>query len=269
MLRDAYPKPRAFCPVKGFGRDLLFASPRLATQIMKFIALVVICWICCLSNARADLTIVQKIEGAGQSGEVTIKIKGDKERIDSPSQPTRIIDGSTGEMVSLVSDKKTVVRISAAQMKAAAETITKYNADAPNTEKPKLSPTGKKDTISGYDTDEYVYQTSQFKATFWLAPNYPAATSILKQMQTPVSKSWKPSNLGMPDYRDFPGVPLKTVISVGGTEVSTTVTSIKEGPLSDLEFTVPKDYQELKPPAMSTAPQPSGSISAPAASATP
>lgn len=236
---------------------------------MKLIALAIVFGTVLFSDARADLTIVQKIEGAGQSGEITIKIKGDKERIDSPSQPTRIIDGTTGEMVSLVNDKKTVVRISAAQMKAAAETISKYNADAPNTEKPKLSPTGKKDTIGGYDTDEYVYQTPQFKATFWLARSYPAAVSILKQMQAPVSKSWKPSNLGMPDYRDFPGVPLKTVISVGGTEVSTTVTSIQEGPLSDSEFTVPKDYQELKPPAMSTAPQPSGTMSAPAASATP
>ena len=236
---------------------------------MKLIVLAIIVGTVLLSGARADLTIVQKIEGAGQTGEVTIKIKGDKERIDSPSQPTRIIDGSTGEMVSLVNDKKTVVRISAAQMKAAAETIGKYNAEAPNTEKPKLSPTGKKDTISGYDTDEYVYQTPQFKAAFWLALSYPAAVSILKQMQTPVSKSWKPSNLGMPDYRDFPGVPLKTVISVGGTEVSTTVTSIKEAPLSDSEFAIPKDYQELKPPAMSTAPQPSGTMSAPPTSATP
>jgi Domain of unknown function (DUF4412) len=236
---------------------------------MKTVGLSLLCGVSCIFVARADLTIVQKIEGAGQSGEVTIKIKGAKERIDSPSQPTRIIDGSTGEMMSLVNDKKTVVRISAEQMKAAAETISKYSADSPSTEKPKLTSTGQKETIEGYDTDEYVYKTPQFKATFWIARTYPDATSILKQMQMPVSQAWKPSNLGMPDYRDFPGVPLKTVISVGGTEVSTTVTSIKQGQLSDFEFAIPKDYQEVKPPAVPTGPQPSGNKSVPVASPSP
>jgi hypothetical protein len=262
------PKAKGFLPVADLDPDLLFVSPEVATQIMKFIVLAILFGTCLLANARADLTIVQKIEGAGQSGEVTIKIKGEKERIDSPSQPTRIIDGSTGEMMNLVNDRKTVVRISAEQMKAAAQTISKYNDGDSSSEKPKLAPTGNKETISGYNTDEYVYQTPQFKATFWIARTYPDATSILKQMQMPVSRAWKPSNLGMPDYRDFPGVPLKTVISVGTTEVSTTVTSIKHDQLGDSEFTVPKDYQELKPPAV-TAPQPAGSKSAPVASPTP
>ena len=207
------------------------------------------------SMAWADLTIVQKIEGGGQSGELVIKIKGEKERIDSASQPTRIIDGSTGEMLSLIHDKKTVVRVSAEQMKAAADTISKYDGDANAPARPKLVPTGKKEIIDGYDADEYVYQTPQFKATFWVARSYPNAVSILKQMQVPVSRAWKPSNLGMPDYRDFAGIPLKTVISVGSTEVITSVTSIKEEPVADSEFAVPKDYQELKPPAISGASQ--------------
>src|SRR5438876_524245 len=62
--------------------------------------------------ARADLTIVQKIEGPGQNGEITVKIKGDKERMDAPSQPTRIIDGKTGEMTDLLNEKKSFIRIS-------------------------------------------------------------------------------------------------------------------------------------------------------------
>src|SRR5437588_4339990 len=80
-----------------------------------------------LVSARADLTLVQKVEGAGQNGDVTVKIKGDKERIDAPSQPTRIIDGKTGEMTDLMNEKKSFIRISAEQMKAAAETINKFN----------------------------------------------------------------------------------------------------------------------------------------------
>jgi hypothetical protein len=80
-----------------------------------------------LASVRADLTIVQRVEGVGPNGEITVKIKGNKERIDAPSQPTRIIDGKSGEMIDLMNDKKSFIRISAEQMKAAAETINKFD----------------------------------------------------------------------------------------------------------------------------------------------
>jgi len=197
--------------------------------------------------ARADLTIVQRVEGAGQNGDTTVKIKGDKERIDAPDQPTRILDGKSGEMTNLLNDKKTFVRVSAEQIKAATQAVNKFDADR----KPasaKLTPTGKKETVSGYETEEYVFESPQIKASFWVATTYPDATAILKEMQAPVSGAWKPSGMGMPDYTDFTGVPLKTVISFGGNEVTTTITSIKKDPINATEFEVPKGFQELKRP---------------------
>jgi hypothetical protein len=200
-----------------------------------------------LVSARGDLTIVQRVEGTGQNGDVTVKIKGDKERIDAPSQPTRIIDGKTGELTDLMNNKKGFVRISAAQIKAAAETINKFDGDE-KPAAPKLIPTGKKETINGYETEEYVYETPQFKASFWVTTKYPDAAGILKQMQAPISGAWKPSNMGMPDYTDFPGLPLKTVISVGDNKVVTTIMSIKKDSVSAADFDIPKDFQELKRP---------------------
>jgi len=205
-------------------------------------------------STRGDLTIVQRIEGAAQNGDVTVKIKGDKERIDAPSQPTRIIDGKTGEMTDLMNEKKGFVRISAEQMKAAAETINKFN-DGEKPAAPKLTPSGKKETINGYETEEYVYQTPRFKASFWVASKYPDAANILKQLQAPIAGAWKPSNLGMPDYTDFPGLPIKTVISVGENQVVTTIMSIKQDSLSSADFDIPKDFQELKKP-LDAAPPP-------------
>src|SRR6267378_7581053 len=206
--------------------------------------------------ARADLTIVQKVEGPGQSGEITVKIKGDKERMDAPSQPTRIIDGKTGEMTDLLNEKKSFIRISAQQMKAAAETINKFDAGKQPSPR-KLTPTGKKETINGYETEEFVYEAPQFKASFWVAKKYPDGSGILKEMQAPVSGAWKPSNLGMPDYTDFEGRPLKTVMSMGANQMTTTITSIKKDPLNAAEFEIPKDFQELKRP-VKPAPQPGG-----------
>jgi hypothetical protein len=200
-----------------------------------------------LVSARADLTIVQRVEGSGQDGEITVKIKGDKERVDSPSQPTQIIDGKTGEMTDLMNDKKSFVRISAEQMKAAAETINKFDEGKQPSAR-KLTPTGKKETINGYETEEFVFETPQFKASFWVATNYPDAAGILKQMQTPFSGAWKPSNLGMPDYTDFTGLPLKTVVSFGGKQVVTSIVSIKKDSINATEFDIPKDFQEMKKP---------------------
>jgi len=212
-----------------------------------------------LCSARADLTIVQRVDGVAQNGDVTVKIKGDKQRIDGPSQPTRIIDGKKGEMTDLITDQKGFVTISADQIKAAAASMN-LNPDK-NSTASKLTPTGKKETINGYETEEYVYQTPQFKASFWVAKKYPGAADILKQMQAPISGAWKPSNMGMPDYTDFAGMPLKTVISVGENQVATTIISIKQDPLSANEFEIPKDFQPLKQPV-----QPGG---APSTSSTP
>jgi hypothetical protein len=199
-----------------------------------------------LYSAPADLTIVQKVEGAAQNGDVTVKIKGDKERIDAPSQSTRIIDGKSGEMADLMSDRKSFIKISAAQIGKAAESVS-LSADKKSAH-PKLIPTGKKETINGYETEEYAYEAPQFRASFWVATKYPGAADILKQMQAPISGVWKSSNMGMPDYTDFNGLPLKTVISIGNDQVVTTIVSIKQDALSASEFEIPKDFQELKPP---------------------
>ena len=213
-----------------------------------------------LISARADLTIVQKVEGAGQNRDATVKIKGDKERVDSLGESTQIIDGKTGEMINLMNDKKTFVKISAEQIKAAAETINKFNGDQKS--KPKLTATGKKETINGYETEEFAFETPQLKVSFWVATKYPGAAEILKQMQLPMSGAWKQSNMNMPDYTDFSGVPIKTVISLGGTEMTTTITSIKKDPINAAEFEIPKDFQEMKVP---TGPAPERSAGSPSA----
>ena len=202
-----------------------------------------------LVSARADLTIVQRVEGPGQTGDTTVKIKGDKERIDGAGQPTRILDGKSGEMIDLMTDKKTFVKISAEQIKAAAEAINKFGGD--QKAKAKLTPTGKKETINGYETEELVYDAPQFKVSFWVAKKYPDSSAILKEMQGPVSGAWKPSNMGMPDYTDFEGLPLKTVISMGENQVTTIITSIKKDSLNATEFEIPKDFHELTRPAQS------------------
>src|SRR6266850_2664210 len=98
-------------------------------------------------SARADLTIVQKVEGTGPPSEMTIKIKGDKARIDVTPQLTTIVDGKTGEVINLMKDQKMIMRMSAEKMKAAADMMSKYQGKSETSGKPKLIATGKKETI--------------------------------------------------------------------------------------------------------------------------
>ena len=222
--------------------------------MIKLIASVFSLGLCLVINARADLTIVQKVEGAGPVADMTIKIKGDKARIDATPQISTIIDGKTGEMINLMNDQKAAVRVSAEKMKAAAEMVSKFTDKNKSAEKPKLAATGKKETVNGYETEEYVYEAPDLRATYWIASKYPDGAAILKELQSLKSEAWTASNAKMPDYRDFPGLPIKTVISVGGNQITSTITSIRKDPVSDTEFSIPKDFQEIKTPEIGSLP---------------
>jgi hypothetical protein len=237
--------------------------------MIRFVGFLFLLGIVLLMPARADLTIVQKVEGMGQPAEMIIKIKGDKARIDSTPQITTIVDGKTGEMTNLMNDQKAVIHISAEKIRAAADMISKYSGKNDAIEKPKFVPTGKKEIVNSYQTEEYVCETPTFKATYWIAPKYPDGAAILKQLQALNSEVWKTNNINMPDYRDFPGLPIKTVVSIGGNQITSTITSVKQEALSDAEFSVPKDYQEIKVPEIGELLQPGGKKAAPGSSPAP
>ena len=196
--------------------------------------------------ARADFTIVQKVEAKGKASEITLKVKGDKIRMEATPQMTMIVDGRTGDTITLMNAQKRIVRISGDKAKAIAEMAAKYSGG--NTEKPKLVATGKKMTVNGYEADEYVADSKTFKARYWIAPSFPDSAAIMKQLQTIVPAAWNDLAKGMIDYRDLPGFPLRSQVTVGDDEIISTVVAVKTDTLSDAEFLPPKDFQELKIP---------------------
>jgi len=142
-----------------------------------------------LLPVHADLTIAysttvqpasqsQKAEGTGAATNMTIKIKGDKARIEASPQLTTIFDGTTGEVINLMNDQKTVVRISPEKMKAVTDMLNKFSSKKPAPEKRKLTPTGSKEMVNGYETEQYTYDGPDFKAIYWVAPSYPDGTAI-------------------------------------------------------------------------------------------
>ena len=114
---------------------------------MKAIALALFLLAAFSLSARGDFTLVQKVEGKGEAKEIVLKIKGDKIRMEASPQMTMIIDGRTGDMITLMKAQKKIVRISGDKTKAIAEMATKYSGTT--SEKTKIVATGKKMTING------------------------------------------------------------------------------------------------------------------------
>jgi len=198
---------------------------------------------------QADLTLVQKVEGGGgPGGDVTVRIKGDKARIDVSPQITTIVDGKTGEVLTLMKDQKAVVRISADKMKAAADMINKFADKKALTTPPKPKPTGRKEVVNGYEAEEYTVETPLFKAAYWLAPSYPNGAAILKQLQAVKSDFWNSAKTNVPDYREFPALPIKTIMDLGTSKMTTALVSAKDDPLADSDFAVPGDFHEVNVP---------------------
>jgi hypothetical protein len=201
-----------------------------------------------LGTARADLTIVQKVDGAGGLHELTLKVKGDKARVDINPQITTIIDAKTGDVTTLLNDKKAVMRVSGEKAKAMAEMAKSFaKEELPAQALPK--PTGKKETINGYETEEYATDSAKYHASYWVAKNYPNYESILKQMSIMQQGAFAGLTKGLPDYHVLPGLPLRTQIKVPGQgDVTSTIESLKLDSLPDSEIAIPAGYSEIKMP---------------------
>ena len=226
---------------------------------------------------RADLTIVysttvqpashnQKVQAAptavAAGSNMTIKVKGDKARIDVSPQVTAIFDGQTGELINLLNDQKTIVGITPDKMRAIADKLNKFGSNK-GSDKPRLTPTGQREMINGYDTEQYTYEGPDFKATYWIAPNYPNGAAALAQLQSIKSELWDAANTKMPDFRDFPGLPIRMRMLFGKQnpagehaasglehpiEITSTVTGVSLDSVADGQFTVPANFKERKLP---------------------
>ena len=227
---------------------------------------------------RADLTIVysttvqphsqgQKVQptpsAVAAAANMTIKVKGDKARIDASPEIAAIFDGGAGELINLLNDQKTVVRISPDKMRAITDMLNKFSSNKAGSDKPRLTATGQREMINGYDTEQYTYDGPDFKAIYWIAPNYPNGAAVLAQLQSIKSEFWDAANTKMPDFRDFPGLPIRMRMIVGKanpvgghggsapdhpTEITSTITGVSLDSIADSVFTVPANFRETKLP---------------------
>jgi hypothetical protein len=203
--------------------------------------------------ARADLVIVQHVEGGGQAGDQTIRIKGDKARTDLTPSVSMVTDGATGEMVTLMHTGKTYLKIPADQTKSMMDQLQKFRTSQ---EPAKLQPTGKKEKIGDYECEIYTTNLGVITVTYWLAKDFPNYQEVLAQLVKFQAGTISAMAKGlMPELKDFPGMIMKTELVMGGKKVVTTLVSAKEDNVDPGIFAIPKGYTEVTSPALNFQPK--------------
>ena len=200
----------------------------------------------------ADLTVVQKTEGAMNSGQMSLRIKGDKARADLSGQISMITDLTTGDTLSLNHTAKVMVRISGAEATKMRDLSVELK---PNAEAPKLTPTQRKEKVDNRECQVFTWKVGNMEVTDWIDPAFADWKTILGELMrfqnAGLANSAQPL---MPPLDQFPGMVVKREMNHKGTKTTATLISSKMDPIDAKVFEVPQGYKEQIAPKLPDTP---------------
>lgn len=192
--------------------------------------------------AQAGLTILQQVEGPGSTGQITIRLDGNKMRSDVAPSLSVIVDGDSGDSIFLNHDQRTFSRVTPEQARKLWQQMTNAQMKAaPGT----LVATGEKKMIGSYNADLYTWNIGAMKMRLWTTqefPNGPAIQAQLDRMQE-LGVNGVGATL-MPAKGQVPGLRLRTEMEIQGQKLAYTILSVKEEPVEAAHFTTPSGYRE-------------------------
>lgn len=201
--------------------------------------------------ARADLVVSQKMESAMMNGDITTKIKGDKGRVDMPGGPigamSVIINGTSGEMSTLMHGQKMIMKMSGSQMKDMVEKAKAAAGATPAATAEKPKGTGKMEKIGEWDTEIFDVKMGGQSAKIWVAKSFPNADKVKAELSK-MSKSMGQA-ASDPYALDIPGLPVKTEVESPLGKMTVTITKVSEAAVDEKEFVAPTDYKAMDLPA--------------------
>jgi hypothetical protein len=200
-------------------------------------------------TAKGDYIVKQQVETMGRIQSIVLKIKDTKARLDT-EQTSTLMDTNTGETTILIHAQKVFLKIGAEQLKAQSAAVKSLmgNKGSDNAGDIELKPSGKKETINGYETEEYVTILNGTDMSFFISKSFPDYRKIIDAVDT-VQKG-----PGMDIFRSmaispskYPGMPIRTEAKFLGQKVVVTLESVQQTDLTDTDFSIPPDYKELNP----------------------
>ncbi|MDR0532432.1 MAG: DUF4412 domain-containing protein [Verrucomicrobiales bacterium] len=198
--------------------------------------------------ARADLTMVQDTQYGQQAQRVTVKIKGDKMRIDGMPMNYMIMDVNSGNTFVIMPAQRVYVKMAGSTLAAAMQKVGGENraGDA------QFVATGQTEKIGDYDTEIFTVETPRLKGKYWVARNYPDYEQIKEEVCKLSSGFMMNAAKGrIPDIGQLPGIPVKTEIEVQHPmpmTVQSILISANQDPISDDTFVIPGDFHQLQVP---------------------
>ena len=194
--------------------------------------------------ARADLVIQNQNVFFDETNLLTTRIHGDKIRDDSTGDKdwSIIKDAGTGDMFILIPEKKEFLKYSGAKQKEWIKNRNKQSAA-----QPKLSDTGKSENVGGYDAEIYSWSDNYgMSVTYWVAKEYPN----YQRLKTYLAKYDEANFAGIGnnspiEISKLPGMLVKAQSVTKDFTHTRTLISVKEEPVDESIFEIPKDYREM------------------------
>ncbi len=202
-----------------------------------------------LGLVRADLTILQEISSSQspKGGMVsTTKWKGEKIRMDTGGQVSMIMDGKTGEAVTLMHQQKVAVPVSAAVRKMAGQLAEKSGGES--SAKSDLKATGRKETLAGFACEEYAGTVSNQQASIWITKEVPEYSTLVESLMT-IAPQLKQFQGQFADNPSLQGLPMLTeIIGPGGEKTTLRVMAVSRETIPEEDFKIPNDYRKVEMP---------------------
>lgn len=214
-------------------------------SLLRFGAL----FLCATALAHADLVVVEKVESTSVHGEVTVKIKGDRVRMDMDSArtgpTTMLIDVKSGNITMLLRSKNLAVKTNVERLRAGTEARQK----AAGIDLAKFEPkaTGQKEKVGAWDCEIFSGDLGGGNTgKLWVAKDFPGYEGIKGQV---AKFRGVLTALGVdPIKTDLGGMKIKSEINWSAGQALSSLVSAKEEDVPESDFAVPADYQEVAMP---------------------
>ena len=200
-------------------------------------------------SLRADWVIVQNSKALGQDSQMTIKVKGDHIRNQIGTKMTVLMDVAKGTSKMFMHDSKSVMVVNSGAIKAAAGLASQLLGGGDGAPaKPKA--TGEKVKVGDWNAEVYIWESKMGSGKFYVAKDFPKFDELNKAMDRITKSMSNPMSAMFPNFADFPGMVVKSEMTIMGQLSTSELVSAKEEPVSEDEFKEPEGYKELKMPTL-------------------
>ena len=196
------------------------------------------------------------MDADGKAIQMTYYLKSDRMRTETsmPSNPelqgVMIMELGTAKMTTLMPQQKMYMTTDLKQMSMA--------TDSPENKKfPKITDTGRKETVAGYNCEHYIIGDEQNVdmcvakglGYFGMGGGGGRSGGLSDLIFSQEMKAEAAANPEWSKFLEGGAFPLKMTVTEGGkTNMSAQVTSVERKKLDDSLFAVPADYKEMKIP---------------------